>query len=209
MELFNDHFQNEIWKPVPGTHGYYEASNLGRVRSVDRVEVHKNGRTYHRKGRILSQHLIRNGYYQTTTRVNGKPFERMVHRLVLAAFTGEFPEGMQVCHNNGNPQDNRIENLRWGTISDNTNDRVRHGTHNQRSKTCCPQGHPLKPWNLTRSSRKRGVRQCLACNRAHAQIQRNNRRGIDLSGQFKELSDAHLAKIKQNLEMMGNDNAAF
>lgn len=104
MELFNDHFQNEVWLPVPGTNGIYEASSLGRIRSVDRVETQRNGRQYHRRGRILAMHVTRNGYLQTSTRVNGKTFERMVHRLVLAAFTGEFPEGMQVCHNDGNPR---------------------------------------------------------------------------------------------------------
>lgn len=195
MELFNDHFQNEVWLPVPGTNGIYEASSLGRIRSIDRVETQRNGRQYHRRGKILAMHVNRNGYLQTSTRVNGKPFERMVHRLVLAAFTGEFPEGMQVCHNDGNPQNNRIENLRWGTYSDNVHDRIKHGTHNQLSKTHCPQGHPLELPNLTPSALKRGGRQCLACSRAHSQVQNARRKGVDLSAHFKEYGDKHLEKI--------------
>ena len=195
MNLHHDHFQNEVWKPIPETHGIYEASSFGRVRSIDRLETQRNGRQYLRKGRILATHRNRNGYLQVSPRVDGKQFERMAHRLVLAAFTGEFPKNMQVCHINGNPQDNRIENLRWGTYSDNVYDRVRHGTHNQKSKTHCPQGHPLDVPNLTPSAIKRNARQCLACSRAHAQIARGKSKGIDQSSKLKEFSDAHYLKI--------------
>lgn len=186
---------SETWKPIPGTSGIYEASSLGRVRSVDRLETQNNGRKYRRKGRVLSAHTIKAGYLQVAPMVEGKPFERLVHRLVLAAFTGHFPHGMQVCHNNGDPTDNRIENLRWGTYSDNVYDRVLHGTHNQKSKTHCPQGHPLDVPNLTPSAMKRNGRQCLACSRAHAQIARGKRKGIDESSKLKEFGDAHYLKI--------------
>ena len=54
--------------------------------------------------------------------------ERMVHRLILETFVSKCPEGMQACHNNGNAQDNRIENLRWDTPKKNSNDRRIHGT---------------------------------------------------------------------------------
>ena len=187
----------ETWKQIPGTCGIYEASNLGRVRSVDRLETQINGRKYLRKGRILAAHKIKSGYLQVSPRVNGKPFERLVHRLVLAAFTGYFPQGLQVCHNNGNPLDNRIENLRWGTYSDNVYDRVKHGTHNQKSKTRCPQGHPLELPNLTPSALKRNGRQCLACSRAHAQVASAKKKGIDLSHRLREFGDIHYSKIIQ------------
>jgi hypothetical protein len=50
-----------------------------------------------------------------------------VHKLVLEAFTGQpRPEGMVCCHVNGNPSDNRLENLRWGTLRDNAADKRRH-----------------------------------------------------------------------------------
>lgn len=51
-----------------------------------------------------------------------------VHRLVLEAFVGPCPDGMECCHNNGDPADNRLENLRWDTISSNRADRIKHGT---------------------------------------------------------------------------------
>ena len=50
-----------------------------------------------------------------------------VHRLVLEAFVGSCPKGMMACHNNGNPQDNRLENLRWDTAKANMEDRTKHG----------------------------------------------------------------------------------
>lgn len=97
------------WRPIPG-HPGYEASDDGLVRSLDRLD--KAGRQ--RKGRILKQHLL-NGY--PAVRINGRSLR--VHRLVLLAFEGPCPKGMEACHYNGNPLDNRIENLRWDTHRSN------------------------------------------------------------------------------------------
>jgi len=55
-------------------------------------------------------------------------FPEGVHRYVLLAFVGECPEGMQACHNDGNPGNNRLDNLRWGTPSNNNRDKWLHGT---------------------------------------------------------------------------------
>jgi hypothetical protein len=57
----------------------------------------------------------------------GRETTHLVHRLVLEAFVGPCPEGMEACHNNGDPADNRLENLRWDTRSANAKDKVRHG----------------------------------------------------------------------------------
>lgn len=53
--------------------------------------------------------------------------KRYIHRLVLEAFIGKCPKGMQCCHNNGNKADNRLENLRWDTRSNNNKDKIKHG----------------------------------------------------------------------------------
>jgi len=53
---------------------------------------------------------------------------RYVHRLVLEAFVGPCPPGMEVCHNDGNPANNRLDNLRWDTHRENMRDRFKHGT---------------------------------------------------------------------------------
>ena len=71
----------------------------------------------------------RDGHLQVVLYKDRRPCRRYVHRLVLEAFVGPCPAGYQGCHNNGNPADNRVENLRWGTASSNVADAVRHGTH--------------------------------------------------------------------------------
>lgn len=60
-----------------------------------------------------------------------------IHRLVLEAFVGPCPEGMECCHNDGDPANNHVGNLRWDTHRNNLADKVRHGTHNR------GQRHPM------------------------------------------------------------------
>lgn len=58
----------------------------------------------------------------------GRGNMRRVHRLVLEAFVGPAPAGTEGCHNDGNPQNNALSNLRWDTHAENMLDQVRHGT---------------------------------------------------------------------------------
>jgi len=60
--------------------------------------------------------------------LNKKPF--LVHRLVLETFVGKCPDGMECCHNDGVASNNKLENLRWDTRSNNAKDAVKHGTSN-------------------------------------------------------------------------------
>lgn len=87
----------------------------------------------------------------------------LVHVLVLENFLGPRPEGMVACHNNGDPADNRIENLRWDTQSSNVKDQVRHGVHNTagKSKSHCPQRH-LYSGNNVKMNKTSG-KQCRTC----------------------------------------------
>jgi hypothetical protein len=59
---------------------------------------------------------------------------RLVHRLVLEMFVGPCPAGMEAAHNNGDPSDNRLDNLRWATPASNQSDRVEHGTDSRGEK---------------------------------------------------------------------------
>lgn len=112
----------EIWKPVPG-HDGYEASTLGRIRSIYAV----NG-----NGRLRAAPLIlkarTNKYGYERVHLGNRWRDRMVHRLVLETFAGPPPNGHQACHNNGLRSDNRRANLRWGTPQANSDDRLVHGT---------------------------------------------------------------------------------
>jgi HNH endonuclease len=71
----------------------------------------------------------RDGYVTVEFSKNGKVNRWRVHRLVLELFVGPRPEGMECRHLNGKPDDNRIENLTWGTRSENRHDAKRHGTN--------------------------------------------------------------------------------
>lgn len=119
----------EIWKDVPGYEGQYQVSDQGRVRSIDRVveQAARSGTIYKknirgvmlRPGRMLAGHL---------SVCLGKSNSHCVHKLVLLAFVGAAPENHECLHANGVPSDNRLENLRWGSRSDNIRDAVAHGT---------------------------------------------------------------------------------
>lgn len=67
-------------------------------------------------------------YAITPLTVNGKPYGKTTHSLILSAFKGKRPDGMQACHNDGNRTNNHISNLRWGTHRDNIEDKYKHGT---------------------------------------------------------------------------------
>ena len=122
----------EKWKDVIGYEGYYQVSNLGRVRSVDRIVRHSKNSTMKQKGRILSltprgkcNHLL------ATLHKDGHRWTASVHRLVLASFVGPCPEGKECLHGPAGVADNSVSNLKWGTSSENHYDMHRRDcTHN-------------------------------------------------------------------------------
>lgn len=115
--------QPEEWKEIPSIPGY-EASSLGRIRSVDRVITYKNGRRRFWPGMIMGQSVTRHGYLRIVGRRQG-----LVHKYVLEAFRGPKPTPTHQCaHNDGNRQNNKIENLRWATPRENNADKKLHGT---------------------------------------------------------------------------------
>lgn len=121
---------NEEWKPVVGAEGYYEVSNLGRVRSVSRLVRHSNLKDLRpAKGRVLKLKAYPNGYLFVSLSQGGAVKERQVSHLVLEAFVGPRPKGYNACHNNGNQKDNRLVNLRWDSTINNAGDKRAHGTH--------------------------------------------------------------------------------
>ncbi|WP_157257602.1 NUMOD4 motif-containing HNH endonuclease [Oerskovia sp. Root918] len=151
---------SEAWKPIDGFEGQYEVSDLGRVRSMDRVDP--RGRL--RDGRHLSPFATRKGHLRVALCHGTGNRKLYIHRLVLEAFVGPAPDGTEACHGDGNPAHNALENLRWDSRSENNRDRVRHGTHHEARKTCCPQGHAYDASNTYTD--QLGKRYCRACQRA-------------------------------------------
>lgn len=111
----------ELWKDIPGFKGYYQASNLGRVRSLDRYVrgKHPDSQVL-RKGRILSPKVTNKGYLETTLMVEGKCYYKRIHQLIALAFLPNPNDYPHINHINENKQDNRVENLEWCTPKQNT-----------------------------------------------------------------------------------------
>lgn len=92
----------------------YQINILGKVWSLNR---RKN----------LVQYVDQSGYFYVSLYNNAKRYKRTIHRLLLTTFIREPKEGEVCRHLNGNPKDNRLENLKWGTQSENVMDAIRHG----------------------------------------------------------------------------------
>lgn len=108
------------WLPIKGYEGRYEVSNAGRVRSLDRVELQKNGVTRIRKGKILVLKQNDKGY--CTVGLSKKCVHKfhLVHRLVAVAF---IPNPLGLCcinHKDCNPSNNNVSNIEWCTYQYNS-----------------------------------------------------------------------------------------
>lgn len=138
--------------PVHGYEGFYDVSDAGRVRSLPRPGT---------RGGILRGDLHTAGYPCVRLSRHGLKKHLTVHALVAAAFLGPRPTDMECRHLNGDPTDNRVANLAWGTSSENGHDVTAHGRSNRRI-THCPSGHEYTPENI---QWYQGRRYCRPCNR--------------------------------------------
>lgn len=135
----------ESWKPIVGWEGFYDVSDLGRVRSLQRFVSNGRGgkRLVHARimkpyrDRVRSPHMI----IQLSRGGRAKEDAQfpLVHKLVLEAFVGPRPPGLEACHNNGDGMDNRLSNLRWDTHQANMDDQLKHGTR-------LPRTSPPRRW---------------------------------------------------------------
>lgn len=112
---------SEEWRPVVGFPDYI-VSNMGRVmRSRPDAKGHKP--------RVLKPWLGNHQYQTVTVVADGVQCRRLVHRLVCEAFHGPAPSADHVvAHFDGSRDNNRAENLRWASRSENAQDALRHGT---------------------------------------------------------------------------------
>jgi len=112
----------EIWKDIPGYEGHYQASNLGRIKSMPRV-IRKTFGDFNRGEIVLKPVLSRQGYHYNSLYLNGKMKKIKVHQLVAMAFLNHIPCGnkMVVNHKNFIKIDNRLENLEIVSNRENSN----------------------------------------------------------------------------------------
>lgn len=146
---------SEAWRPVSGYEGRYEVSDQGRVRSwlptKQRLPLPN----------LLVQIESEKGYLRVQLSGPDGRRNRRVHALVLEAFVGPCPEGMQTRHMDGDKANNTLGNLSWGTPSENILDCVRLGTHFHAAQTHCKRDHAFTPENTY--VRPRGWRECRKC----------------------------------------------
>lgn len=113
----------EEWRDVVGFEGQYAVSNMGRVKSLDRVLPHKTHGTWHIRERLIKPGMVGHGkvHYQTVAFHvgKGKMECRRVHRLVAEAFIPIIHGKNQVNHIDGNRNNNRASNLEWCTGKEN------------------------------------------------------------------------------------------
>lgn len=184
------------WTTIPN-HPNYQITKDGRVRSIDRVSVDKNGRSRRLKGRELSPSLAGTktekhpGYYMVGL---GAGVSKTVHSLVAATFLGPA-NGRHVRHLNGDPTDNRLENLAYDeTGTQNAQDAVEQKRLWQQQKTHCPREHPLEEPNLVAHQKRLGWRDCLACKKA-----RERARYLD-NPDLKALADEEFSKLVRSVD---------
>lgn len=193
---------NERWLPVVGFEDLYEVSDLGQVRSLGRIDT----RGRRRGPKLLTPSPDDKGYLNvclTPSSQEGdtqRQVTRRVHALVLEAFAGPCPGGLEACHGNDVPDDNRLVNLRWDTRSSNHQDRIRlrTGLTAGRSRKTpvqadgvCRREHRVVAPNVAR--RADGRARCLACKRGHNTVKDARARGIELDVATE--ADRHYARI--------------
>jgi hypothetical protein len=199
---------NETWRPVVGFEGLYEVSDQGRVRTLGRVDA----RGRRRQARLLKTGRSARGYVQVglTPRGAGNEVEAArtfyVHSLVLEAFVGPRPEGMDACHGNDVPWDNRLVNLRWDTRFANFVDRVRLQARHTSKRSRVPQRAPVPPGQCRRrhevvgpnaARRANGRRdRCVACLRAHSEVNYARCSGVVLD--FGTVADRRYAELMRD-----------
>lgn len=178
--------ESEVWKPVPDWEGIYEASSHGRIRSLARV-VRRGGHDMKVTEKLLTPNVHNSGYLRVNLSHEGRRSEQLVHWIIASTFHGSRPDGLEIRHLDGDPTNNRSENLRYGTSAENKGDIMRHGTHAMRNRTHCPLGHPLTGSNLMGAAAKEGHRKCRSCNAARARAYRGALGGKSL----KQISDEY------------------
>ena len=137
-QFSQEELENEIWKDVPDFEGYYQVSSLGRVKSLYRYSLFyktmKSGKNFLIK-RFSKEKILcpccsdGDSRFFINLSKGGKEKLKRIHQLVAIVFLGDFyKDGLEICHNDGNNQNNRLINLRWDTHINNCEDMAKHGT---------------------------------------------------------------------------------
>jgi hypothetical protein len=150
---------NEQWRPIPGYEGYYEASDLGRIRSVDRM-IPAAPSPYLLRGRVLRPHRLKGGRLKVALSMHNRRRMVDVSRLVGETWLGIPPEGHCIAHISTDRSDNTLGNLKIALTREVVSNSGKRGRGRLHSK--CRRGHALAGDNIRYN--KNGSRQCRKCN---------------------------------------------
>ena len=132
LDMSGKEMSLENWKDIPEWEGWYQVSDQGRVRSVDRNVHYPDGSVRRFKGRLLSIRVGKVGYPAVDLCRQSRRKTYTVHSLIMLAFVGSRPEDMQVRHLDGDKDNCRLSNLQYGTPLENIMDRNVHDTVGRR-----------------------------------------------------------------------------
>lgn len=163
----------EQWLPIAGYEDKYAVSSHGRVKSLAR-EVW-NGHTFARRHERVMKTSNGNHYPKVVLRDGESGKKVYVHDLVLAHFVGERPENAYARHLDDDKTNNHVSNLRWGTPSENSYDKVRNGNDHYARRTHCVNGHEFTQDNIYRRDEYPGTRYCRECRREKSQLRSTTR----------------------------------
>lgn len=161
------------WRDIPGYEGLYQVTDRGEVRSLGRTTEFTDGRVRTFPPKDMKTPLDSMGYPHLGLRSREKTYRYFrVHELVMLAF-GPSPSEQDtlIRHLNDNKIDNRIENLSWGSASDNMQDKFRNGYRKAKPRSC-KRGHLFSGDNLI--VQEDGRWNCKTCTRAYRRIKARN-----------------------------------
>lgn len=111
---------DEVWKDIKGYEGYYQISNFGNIRSLDRW-IKDNGTLVFKHGTLLNPVKQSVGYLQIALNIKGTVKKKYIHRLVMEAFNPTDNPELEINHIDENKENNMITNLEWVTHKENIN----------------------------------------------------------------------------------------
>lgn len=152
----------ETWLPIAGYETLYDVSDAGRVRSLNRRIRTKNGEIRMYEGLVLAASAGYAGYPEVKLSKHSKTKTERVHVLVAAAFIGPRPDGLDVRHLDGDPTNNAVGNLEYGTHQSNMHDMVRHGRSNAGTRNPMAQLTADDVHEIRRRIARRDVQQGIA-----------------------------------------------
>jgi len=158
----------ECWLPIPGYESRYDVSDQGQIRSL----LGRSGRPI---PYMMTPCEDSKGYYEVTlSHAPNRARSKLVHLLVMLAFIGPRPDGLERRHLDGDCRNNNLANLTYGTRTENMQDRVKHGGYANAAKTHCPANHPYDEANTYFD--KSGGRSCRECGRIRQRGHHRDRR---------------------------------